>query len=93
MTDIIHEGSSTFTATPTIMQGLTFTLTHLEGLWPKTISTHLTYNAQIPVHSYEEAIRRYIQAKLLDCKISAYPKYTDEFRKVHMILRSLEDVA
>jgi hypothetical protein len=80
MTDIIHEGSSAFT-TPLITQGLTFILTHLEGLWPKTISTHLTNNAQIPVDSYEEAIRRYVEAKLLDSKISAYPNYTDEFRK------------
>jgi hypothetical protein len=65
MTDIIHEGPSAFTATPLITQGLTFILTHLEGLWPKRISTHLTNNAWIPVHSYEEAIRRYVEAKLL----------------------------
>lgn len=79
MTDVIHEGSSAFTAT--IMQGLTFMLTHLEDLWPKTISTHLTHNAQIPVCSYKETIDRYVQAKLLDCKISAFPNYIDEFRK------------
>ena len=27
------------------------------------------------------AIRQFVQAKLLDCKISAYPNYTDEFRQ------------
>lgn len=80
MTDIVYYGSSGI-ATPAIAQGLAFILTHLEGLWPKMISTHLTYNAQIPVDRPEEAIRRFTQAKLLDSKISAYPNYTDEFRK------------
>jgi hypothetical protein len=64
-----------------VREGLAFILTHLEDLWPKMISTRLTYDAQIPVNSLEEAIRRYTIAKFLDCKISAYPNYTDEFRK------------
>jgi hypothetical protein len=81
MTDIIHEGSSTFTATATVTQGLLFILTHLDGLWPKMISTHLTDNAQIPANCPEQAIRQFVKANLLDSKISAYPNYTDEFRK------------
>ena len=37
-----------------ITQGLDFILSHLESLWPKMVSTHLTDNAQIPVCSPEE---------------------------------------
>ena len=81
MTDIVHGGSSTIATIPTIIQGLTFILTHVEDLWPKMMSTRLTYNAQIPVKSPEEAVRHFVQAKLLDCKISGYPNYTDDFRK------------
>lgn len=81
MTDIIPEGPSSGATTHAITQGLAFILTHLEDLWPKTISTRLSDNAQIPVNSPEEAIRRYTQAKFLDCKLSAYPSYTDDFRK------------
>jgi hypothetical protein len=33
------------------------------------------------VNDPEEANRRYVQADLLDCKMSAYPSYTDDFRK------------
>jgi hypothetical protein len=62
-------------------QGLAFILTHLEDLWSKMISTYRTYNAQVPVGCPEQAIRYFAWAKLLDCKISAYPNYTDDFRK------------
>lgn len=81
MTDIVPGWSSANAGASAITQGLTLILTHLEGLWPKTASTYLPNNAHIRVNSAEEAIRRYVQAKLLDCKISAYPNYTEEFRK------------
>jgi hypothetical protein len=81
MTNIFPDWYSTIPAIPTIRQGLAFILLLLEGLWPKMASTHLTNNAQIRVNSPEEAIHRYAQAKLLDSKISAYPNYTEEFRK------------
>jgi hypothetical protein len=81
MTDILPDWHSTIPNIPTIMQGLFFILLHLEELWPKTASTRLTNNAQIRVNSPKAAICRYAQAKLLDCKISAYPNYTDDFRK------------
>jgi hypothetical protein len=63
------------------IRGLNFILGHLDDQWPKTISTHWTANAQIRVNHPEDAIYRFSQARLLDCKISAYPEYTDEFRK------------
>jgi hypothetical protein len=61
-----------------IVDGLEFILGHFEEpIWPRTISTHATKGAQILVYNKEQAIARYKQANLLDCRINAYPDYTE----------------
>ena len=85
--------TATITTTP-IAEGLEFILSHIESpifsgdtkpsyfnLWPKTISTAKTEGAQIRVNSPNEAISEFYKARFLDCKINAYPNYTDDFRK------------
>src|SRR5205823_3926428 len=63
-----------------IIRGLSLILGHLDDLWPKTVSTQWTTDAQVEVNHPKDAIYRFCQARFLDCKISAYPVYTDEFR-------------
>jgi hypothetical protein len=59
-------------------KNLDFVLSHFEEpIWPRTISTHTTEGRQILVYSKEEALARYKQASLLDCRINAYPDYTE----------------
>jgi hypothetical protein len=61
-----------------ILDGLEFILNHFEEpIWPRTISTHSTEGRQILAYNKEEAIARYKQASLLDCRINAYPDYTE----------------
>jgi hypothetical protein len=58
-----------------IRDGLDYILSHFEGqlrLWPRTISTKTTEHRQVVVTSKEEALARFAQANLLDCRISAY---------------------
>jgi hypothetical protein len=62
-----------------VQEGLDFIINHLHNpLWPRTISTKTTENRQVLVRSREEALARFEQANLLDCKISAYPPNADE---------------
>jgi hypothetical protein len=62
----------------TIGLGLGYILSHfLPTIWPRTISTHTTAGRQILVYSKEEALARFKQACLLDCKISAYPHFVE----------------
>jgi hypothetical protein len=83
----------TITTSP-IAEGLEFILSHIESpifsgditpsyfsLWPKTISTAKTEGAQIRVNSPNQAISEFYTARFLDCKVNAYPNYTDDFRK------------
>jgi hypothetical protein len=85
--------TATFTTTP-IAEGLELILSHIESrifsgdskpsyfnLWPKTISTAKMEGAQIRVNSPNQAISEFYKARFLDCKINAYPNYTDDFRK------------
>ncbi len=61
-----------------ITDGLDFILSHFEEpIWPRTISTHATEGRQILVYNKEETIVKYKQASLLDCRINAYPDYTE----------------
>jgi hypothetical protein len=60
------------------IEGLDYLLTHFnEPTWPRTISTKTTDKKQILVYSKEEALARFKQANWLDCRISAYPFYTE----------------
>lgn len=58
--------------------GLDFILRHFkEYIWPRTISTASTYGGQVLVYSKEEALARFKASNLLDCRINAYPAYTE----------------
>jgi hypothetical protein len=61
-----------------VEEGLDFILSHLkEPIWPRTISTKATGGRQIPVYSKQEALAWYKAANFLDCRISAYPYYSN----------------
>lgn len=60
-----------------IEEGLDFILGHFsEPIFPRTISTTATYGAQVLVYSKEEALARFEAANLLDCRVNAYPAFT-----------------
>jgi hypothetical protein len=66
----------------TIEEGLDFILGHFEEpIWPRTIFTK-TLGKQYTVYSKEEAVARFKQSNLLDCRINAYPDYT-EFKGIN----------
>ena len=59
-------------------EGLDYILSHFqEPIWPRTISTKPTDKKQILIYSKEGALARFKQANWLDCRISAYPSYTE----------------
>jgi hypothetical protein len=72
-------------AAMTIEEGIDFILSHFvddeeaEPIWPRMISTWMTggEHPQILVNNKQEALKWYKAANLLDCRMSAYPKYTD----------------
>jgi hypothetical protein len=58
------------------IEGLDFVLSHFEEpIWPRTIFT--PKEKQVLIYDKEEALARFKQAKLLDCRINAYPAYTE----------------
>src|SRR5687768_9237998 len=58
--------------------GLDFILSHFEEpIWPRTISTYATQGRQTEVFNKEEALAKFSQANWLDCRISAFPSYTN----------------
>jgi len=70
----------TFKKVRSIEEGLDFILSHFQGeqrLWPRKISTYATEGKQIKVRSREEALARFQQANLIDCRINAYPVYLE----------------
>jgi hypothetical protein len=74
--------TSTSTSYMTIEKGLEFILSHFddsEPIWPRMISTHATGGGQRLVNNNMEALAWFKAANLLDCRISAYPKYTDYY--------------
>lgn len=59
-----------------VTNGLDYLLSCFKGqlyLWPRTIATKATESRQVVVNSRDEALARYEQADLQDCRISAYP--------------------
>jgi Primase X len=76
-TDTNHEEISPLsTQNISIEERLDFILSHLhEPIWPRTIFTK-TLARQYVVYSREEALARFKQSNLLDCRINAYPNYT-----------------
>jgi Primase X len=58
--------------------GIDFILTHLkEPLFPRTISTYTSEGRQFEVFSKEEMIKAFEQSDFLDCRVNAYPSYTE----------------
>ena len=71
-----------FEMVSTVEEGLDFMQSHFAhqpSIWSRRISTHTTQGRQIQVRNKEEALARFKQANLLDCRISAYPVYTPEY--------------
>ena len=62
-----------------VKEGLIFILNHLDNLWPRMISTYPTKGGQRLVNNFAEAMAWFKAANFLDCRISAYPKYTDYY--------------
>jgi hypothetical protein len=61
-----------------VVSGLDFILSHFrEPVWPRTISTKTTEGRQVLVYNKEEALARFKQCNLLDCRINAYPFHTE----------------
>lgn len=59
-------------------QDLDFILSHFqEPLWPRTIATKTTDKRQVLIFNKREAFARFAQANWLDCRISAYPSFTE----------------
>jgi len=61
-----------------LVEGLDFIVGLVkEPIWPRTISTYVTEERQLLVFNKQEAIARFKQSDFLDCRISAYPFYTN----------------
>jgi hypothetical protein len=59
-------------------EGFDYILSHFkEPVWPRTISTKTTDKRQVLIYSKEEVLARFKQTNWLDCRISAYPSYTE----------------
>jgi hypothetical protein len=76
-------GKNSFSIPPSgtmnaVNEGFDFLVTHFhEPLFPRTISTAVTEGRQVLVFSIEEALSRFRESSLLDCRINAYPDYTE----------------
>jgi hypothetical protein len=61
-----------------LQEGLNFILSHFQRpVFARTISTYRTSNRQIEVFDIQTAIGFFEDAKFIDCKINAYPTYTE----------------
>lgn len=76
-----------------IEQGLDYLLEHFEEpIFPRTISTKRIGNKQVLVRSKTETLRYFNQAKLLDCRISAFSKYEIEHIVPNQIFTDLDNI-
>ena len=58
----------------TIEEGLDFIEEHFElPIYPRRISTYTTGGKQIQINNREEALAKFKECNLIDCRISAYP--------------------
>lgn len=61
-----------------IPESLEFILNHFEDpQFPRTVSTRATNGKQKNVNSKDEAFARFKQANYIDCRINAFPDYTE----------------
>jgi hypothetical protein len=73
--------------------GLGYILSHFqEPFWPRTISTKTTEGRQVITSSRKEALARFIQAKYLDCRISAYTPDANENPSAIQKFTGLENI-
>src|SRR5688500_8017493 len=57
---------------------LDFILNHFgENLFPRTISTYKSQGKQFEVCSKEEVIKAYEESNFIDCRVNAYPSFTE----------------
>jgi Primase X len=66
---------------PNVENNLDFLLSHFEQpvMWPRNIAVYLTGKTRVySVANKAEAVARFKQANLLDCRISAYPSPHDQ---------------
>src|SRR6266540_6956493 len=55
-----------------------FILNHFpEPIFPRTISTFKSQGKQFEVFSKEEMIKAYQESNFVDCRVNAYPSYTE----------------
>ena len=67
-----------------IEEGLDFIEGYFElPIYPRRISTYKTGGKQIQVNNRDEALARFKQSNLLDCRISAYPYPVPEYKGVN----------
>lgn len=68
-----------------VEQGLDAILAHFQlPVFPRTISTHATRNAQILVFDKRSVLKHFSTASYLDCRINAYP-YGISFKGIDRI--------
>lgn len=68
----------------TIEDGLDFIERHLTfPIYPRRIATYTTVGKQIVVNNREEAVARFKQSNLIDCRISAYPYPVPEYKGIN----------
>lgn len=73
-----EQGQEKFPATQQISKGLDFIINHFkEPLFPRAISTFQTQNRQVEAFNKENAFNLFEYSKFVDCKINAYPSYTE----------------
>src|SRR5919199_2668216 len=48
-----------------------------EPIFPRTISTKATQAKQVPINNIDEAYIRFEEANFTDCRINAYPAFTN----------------
>jgi hypothetical protein len=60
------------------LEGFNFILSHFDGrLFPRTITTYNLKNKQVEVYSKEEALKLFENSNYIDCRINAFPSFTD----------------
>jgi uncharacterized membrane protein len=60
-----------------ISEGLDFILSHFQGrVFPRTVSAMGTKNKQVEVFDKENATNLFENSKFIDCKINAFPTFT-----------------
>ena len=61
-----------------ISDNVDFILKHFsDPVYPRTISTYKSHGKQFEVFSKEEILNEYAESKFVDCRVNAYPAYTE----------------